>query len=31
MLASGQLPKDAREDKTITELFKTLTDENGSM
>lgn len=31
LLTSGQLPQDAKDDKTIAELFNTLTDENGSM
>ena len=30
-LVQGQLPPDMKDDKTITELFNTLTDENGSM
>jgi len=32
LIAQGQLPQEAmRDEKTITELFNTLTDETGSM
>lgn len=31
LLAQGQLPHELKDDKNIMELFKTLTDENGSM